>query len=136
MLHFMGGLLIYLYGINLTLTTMKVNKAAQDKASRKPNKLIEDDVYSKRRHPMYTGFICVHVGMWFASCSHVGLLIGFIIITAISINSIIEEKVELEKIFQEDYILYKRNVPKRIFSKPLIIIFIFILIVYIMGYIF
>jgi len=119
-MHIIMGLPLYIYGLSLVYKTTIQNHTAQDKNTRKPIKLLTKGVYSIRRHPMYTGFICLQVGLWFSLYSAVGYIVGCLIVFIVSINSIIEEKNELEKIFPMDYVTYKREVPRRIYTIKLL----------------
>jgi protein-S-isoprenylcysteine O-methyltransferase Ste14 len=81
------GLPLFVYGALLVQKTTAVNHTAQNRESRKPEKLLTHDVYAVRRHPMYTGFICLQAGLWSGAGSLIGYLIGSIIILIITVTS-------------------------------------------------
>lgn len=113
------GLPLFVYGALLVQRTTAVNHTAQNRETRKPDKLLTHDVYAIRRHPMYTGFICLQAGLWFGAGSLIGYIIGALIILVVSLNSKREETGELEHLFPGEYQKYKETVPRRILTPKL-----------------
>lgn len=113
------GLPMFVYGALLVQRTTAINHTAQNRETREPEKLLTHDVYAVRRHPMYTGFICLQAGLWFGACSLLGYLIGAAVISVVSLNSKREETGELERLFPGEYEKYQRSVPHRILTPKL-----------------
>jgi len=113
------GCPLFIYGAILVSRTTKQNHTAQNMTTRKPERLLTDGVYAQRRHPMYTGFVCLQAGLWFSSAWVIGYLIGAVIIVVVSLNSRFEETGELEKLFPEEYAKYKQLVPRRMYTPML-----------------
>lgn len=113
------GLPLFVYGALLVQRTTAVNHTAQNRETRKPDKLLTHDVYAVRRHPMYTGFICLQAGLWSGAGSLIGYFIGALIILIVSMNSKREETGELERLFPGEYQTYKAAVPRRILTPKL-----------------
>lgn len=132
-IHVLLGLPLYIYGLYLVRKTTIQNHMVQDRKNRKPTKLLTEGVYAIQRHPMYAGFICVQVGLWFSVYSPIGYVIGGLVTLLVSLNSIYEEKNELEILFPIEYAKYKIDVPKRVFTKYLICYFAVLIIVAIIS---
>ena len=113
------GLPMFVYGALLVQRTTAINHTAQNRKTRKPEKLLTHDVYAVRRHPMYTGFICLQAGLWFGACTLIGYLIGGVVIFGVSMNSKLEETGELEHLFPGEYENYQEAVPRRILTPKL-----------------
>jgi len=75
------------------------------------SKLIKTGIFAHTRHPIYLGVFILYLGFIFLSMSLISI-IGFIIVF-ILYNWIVNfEEKDLEEIFKEEYIEYKKNVPK------------------------
>lgn len=119
-MHIILGFPLYIYGLTLIYKTTVQNHTAQNKNTRKPIRLLTKGAYGIRRHPMYTGFICLQVGLWFSLYSAIGYMVACFMVFIVSINSMMEEKNELERIFPEAYEAYKKEVPHRIYTTKLL----------------
>jgi len=76
----------------------------------RPEKVITTGLYSKMRHPQYTGAILSHIGITFLLSSFYSLLVTPLVIF---INYILcwKEEKELVRQFGENYVRYKKLVP-------------------------
>ncbi|MBY8992729.1 MAG: isoprenylcysteine carboxylmethyltransferase family protein [Candidatus Lokiarchaeota archaeon] len=75
------------------------------------NKLITTGILSHTRHPLYLGVLIIYVGFIFLTMSLisiVGLIIAFLLYNYIASF----EENELIEIFKEEYLEYKKRVPK------------------------
>lgn len=75
------------------------------------NKLITTGILSHTRHPLYLGVLIIYVGFIFLTMSLisiVGLIIAFLLYNYIASF----EENELIEIFKEEYLDYKKRVPK------------------------
>jgi protein-S-isoprenylcysteine O-methyltransferase Ste14 len=75
------------------------------------NTLITDGILNHVRNPMYLGVLLIYVAFLFLSMSLISLL--FFIFVVLIYNKMVnyEEKV-LEELFGEDWLAYKKRVPK------------------------
>jgi len=76
-----------------------------------PSKLIKTGIFSYTRHPLYLGVLILYLGFIFLSMSLVSI-IGLIIVFILYDRIASFEENDLEKVFQEEYVEYKKNVPK------------------------
>jgi len=76
----------------------------------KPERVITSGLYSRMRHPQYTGAILAHIGITFLLSSFCSLLVTPLVIL---INFILcwKEEKELVREFGEDYSQYQKSVP-------------------------
>lgn len=75
------------------------------------NKLITTGILSHTRHPLYLGVLIIYVGFIFLTMSLIsigGLIIAFLLYNYIASF----EENELIEIFKEEYLDYKKRVPK------------------------
>ncbi len=96
----------------------KSHKAVFGEANVQP-KLLDSGIYSWVRHPMYLGILLLCLAFFFASPSllSIGILVIFFILY--DKMATYEEK-SLAQILGEDYIAYKKRVPKwfpKLFSR-------------------
>ena len=97
---------------------MKLSHDALFHGNRPSNTLITDGILSHVRNPLYLGVLLIYVAFLFLSISLI--CVGFfIIIVAIYNNMVNHEEKVLESLFGDDYLAYKKRVPKWIpkFSK-------------------
>ncbi len=73
---------------------------------------VREDAYSCMRHPMHLGLLLLpeSIGLMMGSPSFIFIIAPIIMILIIIITKIVDEK-EAEKIFGEEYIKYKKEVP-------------------------
>ena len=75
------------------------------------NTLITDGILSHVRNPMYLGVLLIYVAFLFLSMSLISLLFFILVVVIYNKMVNIEEKV-LEQLFGEDWLAYKKQVPK------------------------
>ena len=74
-----------------------------------PKGLVTTGIYSKIRHPMFTGAILVYIGIVVIFQSIIGFLLVIFILIPFFIYSAIEEEKILSKKFKDKYIAYKKK---------------------------
>ncbi|TFG32394.1 isoprenylcysteine carboxylmethyltransferase family protein [Candidatus Thorarchaeota archaeon] len=82
----------------------------KESETHRPDKVITTGLYSRMRHPQYTGAILSHVGITFILSSFYSLLVTPLVIVVNYILCWKEEK-ELVREFGEEYEHYKKTVP-------------------------
>ena len=73
MVHFVIGMPIFIYGVFKIIGIISINKKAQLERNR-PGYIINDGLYGKMRHPMYTMIVLIQAGLFFSLCSALGIL--------------------------------------------------------------
>ena len=74
-----------------------------------PKGLVTTGIYSKIRHPMFTGAILVYIGIVVIFQSIIGFLLVIFILIPFFIYSAIEEEKILSKKFKDKYTAYKKK---------------------------
>jgi len=77
----------------------------------KSSELITTGIFAHTRHPLYLGVLIIYLGLIIFSLSLISF-IGWIIVFILYDRIASFEEKELEKIFQEKYLEYKKKVPK------------------------
>ncbi len=82
----------------------------KESETHRPEKVITTGLYSRMRHPQYTGAMLSHIGITFLLSSFYSLLVTPLVII---INYILcwKEEKELVREFGEDYEKYQKSVP-------------------------
>jgi len=82
----------------------------KESETHRPERVIATGLYSRMRHPQYTGEILSHIGITFLLSSFYSLLVTPLVII---INYILcwKEEKELVREFGEDYVQYQKLVP-------------------------
>ncbi|MFX1328133.1 MAG: methyltransferase family protein [Promethearchaeota archaeon] len=75
------------------------------------SKLIKTGIFAYTRHPLYLGILIIYIGFIFLSVSLLSI-IGFIIVFILYNRIVNFEENDLEKIFKEEYLEYKKKVAK------------------------
>lgn len=75
------------------------------------SKLITTGIFSHVRHPIYLGALILYLGLILFSFSLLSLIFWVSIIIAYDRLATFEEK-DLETLFTQEYLAYKKNVPK------------------------
>ncbi|MCS7365029.1 MAG: isoprenylcysteine carboxylmethyltransferase family protein [archaeon GB-1867-035] len=83
---------------------------------KKVTKLATQGIYSKIRHPVYSGFIFINFGLSLIFINYIMLTLSIILIPIWYIVSIYEEKFLIKK-FREEYLQYKKRVKWRFILK-------------------
>ncbi|MCK4371063.1 MAG: isoprenylcysteine carboxylmethyltransferase family protein [Candidatus Lokiarchaeota archaeon] len=76
-----------------------------------PSKLIKKGIFAHTRHPLYLGVLIIYLGLILLSVSLlsiIGFIVAFILYNWIATF----EESDLEKLFKEEYLEYKKRVPK------------------------
>ena len=112
---FLAGLFILFLGMFLAIWTMVLN-AKIGKGTLAPwsptKKLVVEGPYRHVRNPMLSGVIMVILGEAVVFSSWGIFLWGVIFFVINTFYFIFSEEVGLEKRFGEEYVLYKKNVPR------------------------
>jgi len=78
--------------------------------------LIEEDVFSIVRHPIYLGAILLYLGLFFLTLSILSFVVWIFILILYYFLSVYEEKLLIET-FGEEYEIYKKQVPMLVPGK-------------------
>ncbi len=110
------GLVIYILGMLLVMASMNANEFAETTVNiqeERGQRVIDTGIYSKVRHPMYTGFIFFITGVNVWLGTYVSLILSLIYL-AIALRSriSIEEKTLLNEL--EGYEAYCNKVKARL----------------------
>lgn len=108
------GLLIFIFGSAISVwakvTMGKFWNAPAAHDHKRQNKLLKTGPFKYSRNPIYVGIIMVLAGFGLAIQSY------FTFLTIIPIlyfyNSVLKEEKNLEKVFKEEYVKYKKEVPR------------------------
>jgi len=73
--------------------------------------LIKTGLFGHMRHPLYVGILIVYLGFILFSFSLISFIGWIIVFVLYNIIATFEEK-DLEKLFKDEYLEYKKNVPK------------------------
>ncbi|MFX1380232.1 MAG: methyltransferase family protein [Promethearchaeota archaeon] len=76
-----------------------------------PSKLIKTGLYAHIRHPLYLGVLLIYLGFVIFSVSLISIF-GFIIVFILYNWIATFEERDLEKLFQQEYLEYKKKVNK------------------------
>jgi len=114
--QFNASLLLQSIGLIFVVTGMtfwiigKLTLGKYFSVSHKPKALITKGIYSKLRHPMYTGGVLIYLGLALFFKSIVGLTLTIAILVPLLVYSAtIEEKLLREK-YKKDFDQYKKSV--------------------------
>ncbi len=103
-----GVVLGYLGTLFISLTLLKIKKVYSATLNlRNDHELVKDGIYRYIRHPIYTGFVFLHVGVTFALSN---ILVAFVWIGGLFVflyHRIPNEEALLEDYFKEEYLNYK-----------------------------
>jgi len=129
-----------LLGLVLTILGIKVGRLAlaQNKIrglAKGNYKLITTGIYSLMRHPLYSAWALVYIGLSFICDSLIAIILIPFVLIIFNIKSFLEEKLLLLPKFGDNYLLYKEEVENKLFPPPYnyVLIIIFILVGYIGG---
>ena len=108
---FLIRLILFILVIISAITFIMVSHRILFKSHELPNSLITNGILGYVRNPMYFGILLIYVAFIFFSISLIS--IGLFVIVFLVYNWMVnfEEKV-LENMFGEQYLEYKKNVPK------------------------
>jgi protein-S-isoprenylcysteine O-methyltransferase Ste14 len=81
-----------------------------------PSKLVATGIFKHVRHPIYLGVFLIYIGFILITLSLISIPIWIIIIVLYDKMATFEER-DLERIFGDEYVDYKKKVPKWI-PKP------------------
>ncbi|MHA1491618.1 MAG: methyltransferase family protein [Promethearchaeota archaeon] len=95
----------------LAFILMKLSHDALFHSNKPSNTLITDGILGHVRNPLYLGVLLIYVAFLFLSISLI-CLVFFIIIISIYNNMVNHEERVLESLFGEEYLAYKKRVPK------------------------
>jgi len=103
----LGGFLI-LCGFTLWILS-KIALGKEFTTSLSPKGFVTKGIYSKMRHPMYSGGLLFFIGIGMLFQSIVGLILTGILVFPLLVYSAIEEEKQMVKKFGEKYIEYKKK---------------------------
>jgi protein-S-isoprenylcysteine O-methyltransferase Ste14 len=108
-LHFVIAIIILIPGAWLGIKGV-TEIGLEESETHRPKRVITTGLYSRMRHPQYTGAILSHIGITFLLSSFYSLLATPLVIL---VNYVLcwKEEMELVREFGEDYINYQKSVP-------------------------
>lgn len=110
----LAGLWIFLIGASLSIwakiTMGKYWNPPADHDIKRQDKLLKHGPFKYSRNPIYVGMIMVMAGYGIALQSYFTFLA--IVPVIYFYKSVLKEEKNLEKIFKEDYLKYKKEVPR------------------------
>ncbi|NHJ84520.1 MAG: isoprenylcysteine carboxylmethyltransferase family protein [Asgard group archaeon] len=110
-IHLIFGGLFFALGCYYSIIIISINRDAHSSRNN-PSILLTEGFYGKVRHPMYSMFTLIFIGLSFALCSSLAIAVsGFTILVLITLI-FIEEKQILVPSFGEEYQNYKKKVPR------------------------
>jgi protein-S-isoprenylcysteine O-methyltransferase Ste14 len=125
------GIVLIIFGIIFAKRANKVYKV-KEKDETSP-KLITKGIFKLIRHPVYSAWGIIFLGIAILSDSLISLIISLLIFIVLEINAKIEEKLVLIPKYGESYENYKRKTPNRTIPTPmnLLLIIMAIIIAYV-----
>lgn len=103
-----GTFLGYLGTIFITLTLLKLKKVYSATLSiRNDHELVKDGIYRYIRHPIYTGFILLHIGVTLSLANIIVAIVWILGLIIFLWHRVPKEEELLEFYFKEEYKTYK-----------------------------
>lgn len=106
-LRFILFLVLFIIGCVLIFVTGHILYHKESESS----KLITTGIFAHTRHPIYLGALILYLGLILFSFSLLSLIFWVIIIIGYDRIATFEEK-DLESLFKQEYLDYKKKVPK------------------------
>lgn len=108
---FLIRLIIFILVFVIAITFIMFSHRALFKSHQPPNSLITNGILGRVRNPMYLGILLIYVAFIFLSISLIS--VGLFVIVFLAYNWMVnfEEKI-LEKMFGNQFLEYKKKVPK------------------------
>lgn len=104
-LRSIGGLLIVLGTALWVLSRIALGQFFTSSLS--PKGLVTTGIYSKLRHPMYAGGLCLYSGLGILLQSIIGLAMTGLLVLPLLAYSAVEEERQMVKEFGEQYLAYR-----------------------------
>ena len=109
------GVILLMIGFIVHGSSHRVHKQAHQQSG-KIEKLVTEGIYSKIRHPCYSGLILIYFGFAFAS-GIIWILVPVVIFTVLTVLTAIREEEVMKDKFGKEYEEYMRRVPWRFIPK-------------------
>lgn len=136
MLFSILGIVLVLLALKFGNSVMKINKLRG--LAKGKHQLITNGPYKIMRHPMYTSWAALFLGLALIFDSFIALIITPFFLFLLELEGFLEEKYLLISQFGEKYEKYKKKTTSRMFPTPynilLILIIIFIVYVGVLNY--
>ncbi|MFX0007087.1 MAG: methyltransferase family protein [Candidatus Hermodarchaeota archaeon] len=125
------GIALIIVGISFIKRANRVYKVKS--LDENSSNLITKGIFKLIRHPIYSSWGIIFLGLAIISDSLTSLIISPLILIVLEINAILEEKLILIPKYGKIYENYKKNTPNRIIPTPLnlLLIIVTIIIVYV-----
>ena len=106
------GIILVILGIALNIWTDKLfkNKKTTVKPYEKPSQLITNGPFKISRHPMYLGMLLILIGITIFLGSIITILFPIIFVMLMEILFIPFEEKNIEEIFKNEFLSYKKRV--------------------------
>lgn len=108
---FLVRLILFISVFAIAITFIMLSHRTLFKSHQAPNKLITEGILRYMRNPMYFGILLIYVAFLFLSISLISIG-GFVIVFLVYNWMVNFEENILENMFGEEYLSYKKKVPK------------------------
>ncbi len=81
-------------------------------------KLVTEGIYKVMRHPMYSGWALIFIGLAFIFDSFIALILIPFFVLFLGFETVLEEKYLLSPKFGKNYVKYKEETQSRFFPSP------------------
>lgn len=122
LIHHISGILLFAFGSYNCIIVIKINRDAHS-VRNSPDYLLTDGYYEKTRNPMYTYFLFIFSALSFVLCSSLALAIAGFVVIVLYVLIFIEEKYMLIPKFNNEYLEYKKKVPRRLLRNWHLLLF-------------
>ncbi|NHK30355.1 MAG: hypothetical protein FK730_03325 [Asgard group archaeon] len=130
--HLIVGATLFCSGCYHSIFIIIKNREAHT-VRNSPNYLLTDGYYGKVRHPMYSMFMLVFLGISIALISSLSIAVFSFVVIVLMILIFVEEKYMLKPIFKENYDEYRKSVRRYFLQTWQWILIILFLTVHIIG---
>lgn len=104
-------LILFIVVIAVAFAFIRISHNTLFRRPENKDELITDGILGHVRNPMYFGVLLIYLAFIFLSISLISIALWIVIIVIYDRLATFEEK-QLEKLFGEKYIAYKKKVPK------------------------
>ena len=108
---FLVRLILYILILAIAITFIMLSHRTLFKSHQTPDRLITNGILGYVRNPMYFGILLIYIAFLFLSISLISIGVFFIVFLVYNRMVNFEENI-LENMFGEEYIRYKKKVPK------------------------
>ncbi len=108
---FIIRLILFILVLSIALIFIELSHRSLFKSHKPPNSLITNGILGYMRNPMYSGILLIYIAFIFLSISLLSICLFIAVFLVYNWMANFEENI-LEKMFDDEYIQYKKKVPK------------------------